>query len=376
MKSLERVKTALCGDIPDRVPVITFTNIASGNLGEDLTRYILEHADAQFEFPIKVFLYNEFPGVGIDVTRTDTTSEDGWITRTYSSPYGKSFSDQIRFSAGGMYRSYKKHIFHDIGEVEAFLAIPYVKPEDNPSFIAEIKAFCRIQDQHNTDHEFCMILINDALSFLAANADPQDMSLWTILERETIKRYFAEITKRMVEYIDHMLSNFDMECIFMLGGPEFGIPPLMSPADFEEFVFQYDRQLIETLHRYDKKVLVHSHGKINAFLLRFIEMGADGIHPLEAVGPTGDCDILAVKEKYGKEICLVGNIQYDDFQYCSEEGMDEIVKDLMAAAKTGGGFILSPACPMFHDKTTEGQINRNIRAFIDAGIRYGDYENS
>ncbi len=373
MKSLERITTALDRGIPDRVPVITFTNIAAGNLGRELTEYILQNADAQFEFPVREFLYNEFPAVGVKLSCDLEMTDDGWITRIYRSSDGTGFTDQYRISDGGTYRSYRKHIFHDISVIEKILSTEYLRPENNPEFIKDINHFCDIQDKHNTENEFCAVVINNPLSFLAANTDPVDMSLWTVLERDEVNRYIKEMTRRISEYADFMLDSYDMNCIFILGGSEYGIPPLMSPVDFEEFVFQNDKQIIDVLHSYGKKVLIHCHGKIAEFVSRFIQMGGDGIHPLEPVGPTGDCDIRDIKEKYGRDICLVGNIQYNDFQDAGEHEMESIVSNLMDAAKRDGGFILSPACPMFHDKTTKGSISRNIRAFIDSGIKFGKY---
>ena len=49
------------------------------------------------------------------------------------------------------------------------------------------------------------------------------------------------------------------------------------------------------------------------------------------------------------------------------------MKGVMDDAKEGGGFILSPACPLFHGHMPE-RIERNIKAFIDAGIAYGRYD--
>ena len=102
-------------------------------------------------------------------------------------------------------------------------------------------------------------------------------------------------------------------------------------------------------------------------------MGADGIHPLEPVGMTGDCDIEEIKRKYGKHICLTGNVQYEDFYERNPQQIETIVSKLVLAAKENGGFILSPACPMYHDKQTAQRINRNLCAFIDAGLKYGKY---
>jgi len=103
-----------------------------------------------------------------------------------------------------------------------------------------------------------------------------------------------------------------------------------------------------------------------------LKWARDGIHPLEPVGATGDCDLNTVKQRYGRRICLVGNIQYEDFAEMTPPQMKSRVKQLMDAAKAGGGFILSPACPLFHSRMPE-KIEANIRAYVDAGLEYGRY---
>ena len=118
--------------------------------------------------------------------------------------------------------------------------------------------------------------------------------------------------------------------------------------------------------------MTHKAPRKSVFIEDFIHMGADGLHPLEPVGATGDCDLREIKRLYGKDICLVGNVQYEDFARSSPEEMDRCVRDTMVAAKAGGGFILSPACPFYH-RLLPAQIVRSIEAFIDAGHRHGAY---
>jgi len=80
-----------------------------------------------------------------------------------------------------------------------------------------------------------------------------------------------------------------------------------------------------------------------------------------------DCELKTLKERYGSEICLVGNIQYEDFTEVTSRDMEDKVKQLMDIAKEGGGFILSPACSFFHSKMPD-KIEKNIKAFIYAGL--------
>jgi uroporphyrinogen-III decarboxylase len=143
----------------------------------------------------------------------------------------------------------------------------------------------------------------------------------------------------------------------------------MGPSAFRELVEPYDGRLIELMHRHGMRVYYHCHGKVRQFLPRFIAMGADGIHPLEPVGTTGDCDLGEVKREFGKDICLIGNVQYDDLVRGTPEEIDALVRNAAAAGR-GGGFILSPSCTPYHNPMPAA-VERNLIRYIDAGLRYG-----
>jgi len=102
-------------------------------------------------------------------------------------------------------------------------------------------------------------------------------------------------------------------------------------------------------------------------------MGADGLHPLEPVGNTGDCDLAEVKREYGRDICLVGNIQYDDLARLSGDDLDRVVREAVLAAKDKGGFILAPSCTPYHKPLPE-HVEANILRFVEAGLKHGVYE--
>ena len=374
MRSIDRVKAAMSCEVPDRVPVITYTSIDSGNLSGELTNYIRNNADAQYEYHIGEFLYTELPCTGMDAVVDVKENIDGWMTRTYTSSIGEHFSNEFKWGEGKMYRSYRKWVIDDPSVTERLLTLPYLKPDGNSSFIASLEFVDSTSDLHNTDNEFCWINLTDPLSFLATHCNPADFAIWSRTDRDKLLNFAKEQGRRFCEYLEYSLSHYRMDCVFLLGGPEYAIPPLMSPQDFEDFVFDIDKEIIDLLHKYGKKVAIHCHGKIKNFVQRFIAMGADAIHPLEPVGATGDCDLAEIKALYGKDICLIGNIQYADLASLPAEGIDKLVKSVMDNAKEGGGFILSPACPLYCGESTRDIVERNVRAMIDAGLRYGKYQ--
>jgi hypothetical protein len=371
MRSLDRILLTLERKVPDRVPVITFSNISDDNLGPQLKNLILEKADAEFEIYEDAFSYMSFPGLGTMPDLQEIRHPDGWIERKYRIS-GRQFSEVFTFSNEGLYRIYKKHVIDDIGVVDDLVSLDFVPPGQNADFKERVASYPKLVESHTGSNEFCMMIVNDPLSFLCANSSPEDVSIWTITDRPAIRAFLDETLKRALLYLEYMLERADLPAVFLMGGAEFAIPPLMSPRDFDEFVLAYDKEMIRLIHKFNKKVIVHCHGKIGNFISSFIEMGADGVHPLEPVGSTGDCEIRKIKEKYGRDICLVGNIQYEDFAEITPQEMDRNVRLLMETAKDGGGFILSPGCP-FYSTPMPASIEANIRAYIEAGNRYGRY---
>jgi len=71
-----------------------------------------------------------------------------------------------------------------------------------------------------------------------------------------------------------------------------------SPVAFDALVAPFDGPLIDLIHRFGGKVIVHHHGNINAILERIADLGADAIQPIEEP-PVGDCTMADAKRRIG-----------------------------------------------------------------------------
>jgi uroporphyrinogen-III decarboxylase len=180
-----------------------------------------------------------------------------------------------------------------------------------------------------------------------------------------------QMLERLLDILKSCLEN-DIGPLYYFNGPEYALPPLMSPRDFEEFVVEYDRKLVELIHSYpDKYVIVHSHGKVNNFLDQFAEIGMDGLNVLEPP-PIGDTVLSEAKDRVGDKYCLIGNIQYDDIARGSKGGVEALVKDAIQQGAPGGGFILSP-CAYPYENPLPEKASENIIHYLHMGRKYGTY---
>lgn len=146
----------------------------------------------------------------------------------------------------------------------------------------------------------------------------------------------------------------------------FNTNTLMSPAQFDEFIAPYLKELVDAVHAKGAKALKHTDGNIWPIIDRFVEIGFDGIHPLQ---PQGGMELKKVKEHCGDKICLLGNIDCSELlPNGTEEEVEHAVKRAIEDAAPGGGYILSSS-----NTIHPGCKPENYIAMVHALKKHGKY---
>jgi uroporphyrinogen decarboxylase len=146
----------------------------------------------------------------------------------------------------------------------------------------------------------------------------------------------------------------------------FNTNTLMSPAQFDEFIGPYLKELVDLVHEKGGKAIKHSDGNLWPVIDRFVEIGLDGIHPLQ---PQGGMDLKKVKEHCGDKVCLLGNIDCSDLlPNGTQEEVEEAVKKAIEDAGPGGGYIISSS-----NTIHPGCKPENYIAMVRAAHKYGVY---
>ena len=152
-------------------------------------------------------------------------------------------------------------------------------------------------------------------------------------------------------------------------GPELLIPPLMSPVDFRDFVFAYDKPVCDEIHNGGGYVWVHCHGKVNSFIDDFAEMGVDVLNPLEPDNcVNGDVDLLSVAKRYGGRIGLEGNIENQTLLQADAQTVGSEIDRCAEALKTcGRGILCASSGYMEYPFPTELYIE-NLLLYLKRGL--------
>lgn len=136
---------------------------------------------------------------------------------------------------------------------------------------------------------------------------------------------------------------------------------LISKKQFERFIMPGFQQNIAIAKKYNKKVILHSCGAVNEFIPLFIDMGVDGLHPLQAKALHMDAETLS--REYKNKIAFMGGIDTQDLLiHCTPQQIkDEVrrVRDLL-----GANTIISPS----HEALLPNVPIENVIAMSEAAL--------
>ena len=134
--------------------------------------------------------------------------------------------------------------------------------------------------------------------------------------------------KFVMEYWDIILKNIDIDCIFILEDIAYRSGSFISKEMFERFMSPYYIRFIDFLKQYHiNNIFVDCDGLIDELIPLWIDVGVNGIFPIEAVN-----DLKNIRDNY-PDLKLMGGFDKKIlFKGSTEKDIDKallIIKDLM-----------------------------------------------
>lgn len=176
-------------------------------------------------------------------------------------------------------------------------------------------------------------------------------------EMHDLMKKFTEFQKRM---IDHLI-DLGVDCIWLSDDHAFNSGPFIPPHLMQEFDFDYMKQIVDYVHSKNVPVILHTCGNINKTIEQIVATGINGLH---AIQPSAHNDIYFYKQKYGKQICLIGNLDINELlplgsPFAIGEKIQEMV-DKLFYDKTG--FVLATCNLLNSDIPIENAISMHLLA--------------
>ena len=234
-----------------------------------------------------------------------------------------------------------EHLLKDVDDLKALLDLDIPKTVGQPDVSAVLDA-----EEALGDSGIVMIDTPDPLCLAAMLFDMATYTMVAAFEPELCHELlsrFAAILHPNTRAISKALPGR----LWRIFGPEFASPPYQSPAAFRDYVVKYDKPMVDAIQANRGFVRIHSHGNLKEIIDDIASMGVDGLDPIEPPNQ-GDVELSYVRQKYGKQLVLFGNLEATDLENLPTDQFAEKIKTAIEQGTEGQGrgFVLMPSsCP-------------------------------
>jgi len=336
MTSYERVMTVLKGQVPDRIPHFEW-------IIDQKVREIICPGGSMEEFTVRM---------GLDAMLTSPDYKTVQLSpNTFKNEWGcvmEKGAEQHSTTLEGPIQSLDD--FKNYTPPDPYAAYRY---ESLKKIVAKYKGRYAIG-----------VHLNDVLS-VPRNLMGFQQLMMAFAQPELIKGLVEMSVKLNIELAKEATR---LGADFVFTGDDYASTEslFMSPAMFEEYLYPGLKEVIAGFHESGLPVIKHTDGNITAILDMLIDAEIDCLDPID---PVAGMDIAMIKEKYGKNVAIKGNV--DCAHTLTFGSVEDVVKetlDVIEKAAHGGGFILSSSNSI-HSAVKPA----NYLAMLNTVRAYGNY---
>lgn len=191
----------------------------------------------------------------------------------------------------------------------------------------------------------------------------QEMFMDALDDPDTIHSALEAVTQTLIEYTTALIET-GVHAIML--DTLYASQSIMSKKMWNSLEGPYVEQLANHIHNSGCMVMIHNCGNGAYFDAQIERMKPQAISFLHL---PDDCTSFAeVKEKYGKEITLIGHVSPSFIMTATPKQVEEECKQEIDTFKEGGGFILATGCEYPSNAT-----DKNAKVMVDTAKTYGRY---
>ena len=251
-----------------------------------------------------------------------------------------------------------EHLLKDADDLLAYLQIPdeaFAETIDVTPLEAEERAL--------GDRGIVMVDTEDPLCGAAQLFSMEDFTIFALTEPELFHRLVEKFARRIQARTEEVSRRFPGR-LWRIYGPEFAAAPYLPPNLFKEYVVRYTGPMVKAIQAHGGFARIHSHGRLQGILDLIAGMGADALDPIEPP-PQGDIELREVRERYGKQMVLFGNLEANDIELLAPALFEEKVKRALdeGTAGEGRGFVLMPSASPY-GRILTSQLLQNYETMV------------
>lgn len=193
------------------------------------------------------------------------------------------------------------------------------------------------------DTGILMIDVADALCQVAALFSMEEYTIVALTEQKLFHQALEKVQRGLLKHVEKVAKEYPGR-LWRIVGPEYASPPYLPPYLYEEYVVKYDKPLVEAIQKHGGFARMHQHGNQRDILDMTMKTGCVALDPIEPP-PQGDVSLAYVRERYGDQMVLFGNLEVSDIELLDSEAFGKKVWTALkeGTAGMGRGFVLMPS---------------------------------
>ncbi len=207
----------------------------------------------------------------------------------------------------------------------------------NPGGIEETVRLLDLIREKSGDRYFLM-MHGDATFSLPDGTHMQEFSYRLVDDRPGLKAEASRMVDEALKAAEIYAKRTSLDGFALCADYCYNTGPFLSPRLFSELVTPYLQRLIAGYRSLGFYAIKHTDGNIMPILDQLIQTNPHALHSLD---PQGGVDIAEVKRLYGRQVCLIGNVNCGMLDTGDDQQVIDSVRNSLRHGMPGGGYIFS-----------------------------------
>lgn len=192
--------------------------------------------------------------------------------------------------------------------------------------------------REKTGDRYCLLINSDGTYDVPGGDKMFDFSMRLADEPEKVKDEADAEVDKVLDFAGKIKTHGGLDGFTMCRDYCMNQGPFLSPSQFSEFVAPYLAKQTKGYRDMGFYTIKHTDGNIMPIVDQIVQTGPHALHSLD---PQGGVDIAEIKRLYGKDICLVGNVNCGLMDTGTDEQVVESARYALRHGMPGGGYIFS-----------------------------------
>lgn len=192
--------------------------------------------------------------------------------------------------------------------------------------------------REKTGDQYFIMRHGDATFSVPDGTHMQEFSYRLADDREGLKAEASSWVEQAVQEAEIYQKHGGLDGFALCSDYCFNTGPFLSPRLFGELITPYLARLTKAYREMGFYVIKHTDGNIMPIIDQLVETHPHALHSLD---PQGGIDLAEVKQLYGDQVCLIGNVNCAMLDTGSEEEVVESACHALKHGMPGYGYIFS-----------------------------------